>query len=329
MSSVKIVGAAITGPATALTLAANGHDVTVYEQRPAAALFSAGILGITHGNWNALTRAGVPMASVELPNKFRDYSSPDVYTDSPFRYIAWTDLHNVLTQTAQAYGARFMFGHRVDADRLQADYVMDAGGIFSASKRLASRYSGFAIYRGTSQVDTFDDFVVYHGWPAGYFTMGHTTYGAAWAMFLPRPEPMHHRTVGLTMPPPETDTLPAEFARVVKATPDMIVSYMSDWDVPHTFADATYRRFTLGDANGPVRPVTTSGANLAVMSGMDSEILVSGSRRAIRALERTDLDRRRYDIALGQMLEGPEIGGSAQDALYVMHHNALFQAGRR
>lgn len=328
MSTIAIVGGAITGPSAALRLATLGHDVTVYEQRPADALYSAGILGITNGNWDMLTRAGVQMWQGELHNSFRDYTYQETVL-SPFRYMAWVDLHKLLTNAARNAGARFQFSTRVDPSQVSADYVFDARGIYSAVERLKSRYSGFAIYRGTSRIQSMDDFVTYHGLPAGYYTQGRTPYGASWALFAARPEPMHHATVAVTDPPPETSLLPAEFQRVVRDTPDMIVSYMSDWDVPHKMHDPHYRRFTIGDANGPVRPVTTSGANLAVMEGQSADILLSGSPTAVREYQAAVLGRRRYDIALGQSLDGPEIGGALEDALFTMHHNALFQDGER
>lgn len=332
MSDITVIGAAITGPSAALRLASLGHNVTVYEQRPSDGLYSAGILGITRGNWNMLVSAGVRMWEGQLRNKFRDYGlmRHGEETYSPFKYIAWTDLHRLLTQAAIRAGAEFRFGIRANPDTMQAEYMIDATGIFSASKRLRSSYSGFAIYRGTSQVQSKDDFVVYRELPfPGYYTQGITPYGAAWAYFLPRQEPRSHATVSVASPPVETAYLPREFQRVIQASPDMIVSYMSDWDVPHKLHDPSYRRFTLGDANGPVRPVTTSGANLAVMEGMTADILVSGSHTAVREYQRAVLDRRRYDIALGQSLEGVEIGGQAEDAQFNMHHNALFLDGQR
>lgn len=330
MSAIHIIGAGITGPTAALTLASNGHDVTVWEQRPADQLYSAGILGITEGNWQQLTTAGVPIGHAELDNGFRDYRTPGI-TQSPFRYIAWVDLHNALVNSAIDYGAKFRFETHVNESELQAQYVLNAGGIWTASQRLQSRYSGYAIYRGTSRLDTSEGFIVFRDMPeSAYFTMGHTPYGASWAFFLPRALPMHHRTVTTATAPPETAYLPAELRRYVNSTPDMIVSFMSDWDVPHTFHDPTWRHFTIGDANGPVRPVTTSGANLAVIVGMQAETLVSGDHRRITALQRSLLDRRRYDIALGAaLMDGPEIGGAREDAQFSKHHTALFLDGER
>jgi hypothetical protein len=99
---------------------------------------------------------------------------------------------------------------------------------------------------------------------------------------------------------------------------------MSDWQVPYVAHDKTYRHFIRGDANGPVRPVTTSGANLAVEAGLLAPVIFQGTRTEINAAETSLLDRRRYDIQLGRELQNPEIGGQSTDALYTLHHSTLF-----
>lgn len=330
-SKITIVGAGITGPAAAMTLARAGHDVTVYEQRAPDELFSAGIVGVTPGNWSALQLRSVDLQRYALSqvNAFRDYAT-GMRDVSPFRYITWTGLHQSLTDAAMAAGARFVWQTRVDTAKLEADYVMDAGGIFTASKYLASEYTGYEIFRGLSAVNVADDFVTLTGMPgAGYFTVGRTPEGAAWALFAPRPRPAHLSTVNTSTHPHEFRYLPAEYRRVVMATDTMIVSPMSDWVVPDHFHDATFTRFAMGDATGPVRPITTSGANLAVMAGMHAGELVTGNRAQIHALETSLLRRRAFDMIMGRQLEGPEIGGDLEDDRYYQHHAMLFGAGER
>lgn len=328
MSGIAIIGAGITGPAAALALASAGHDVTVYEQRHADELFSAGLLGLTPGNWAATEAAGADLARVELGNGFFDYGT-GLAAMSPFRYIAWVDLHAALVSAAMDAGARFAFGRRVDADHLNADVVMDAGGIFSASRRLASRYTGYEIYRGLSDLNTPYPFMAYRDLPDGYFTVGYTRRGAAWALFTSRPQPQHLATVDTTQPPAEADMLPDEFRRLIYATPAMIVSPMSDWDVPTSAHTRDFRCFTLGDANGPVRPVTTSGANLAVIEGLAAPQRMSADHDAVRRMEHRQLTRRAFDIRLGAKLDGPEIGGHLEDVMFAQHHSMLFSAGER
>jgi 2-polyprenyl-6-methoxyphenol hydroxylase-like FAD-dependent oxidoreductase len=328
-SKIAIVGAGITGPSAALTLARAGHDVTVYEQRPADMLFSAGILGLTPGNWSALELRGVDLQRYSLDNGFRDYATGEV-TTSPFAYITWTGLHRSLTDAAVQAGARFAWSTRVDSASLTADYVIDAGGIFTASRYLQSDYSGLEIYRGLSKINVPDDFMTFRmPTGAGYFTVGKTPDGAAWAMFVPRPRPRHLSTQDTSSVPREVINLPAEYRRVVRATPNMIVSPLSDWVVPQHFHNRTFTRYAMGDATGPVRPITTSGANLAVLAGMHADTLITGTHGQIRELEMSLLNRRAFDIELGRELEGPEIGGNAEDVMYAQHHQMLFQVGER
>src|SRR5271154_5762679 len=106
MSGISIIGGAIAGPAAALALAREGHSVTVYEQRPANALFSAGILGMTHGNWSLLTIAGADLYRFELPGRFRDYNT-DAVSRSPYRLITWTGLHKSLVAASMEAGVKY------------------------------------------------------------------------------------------------------------------------------------------------------------------------------------------------------------------------------
>jgi 2-polyprenyl-6-methoxyphenol hydroxylase-like FAD-dependent oxidoreductase len=324
MSDITVVGAGITGPTAALRLALMGYNVTVYEQRPATALFSAGILGITRENWNHLRAFNVPVGRYELPNGFTDYDT-GITTRSPFRYITWTDLHTALMYTAESLGVRFVYEHAVKAPDTLSALTVDATGIAGAARRkLRSYYSGFVIYRGLSQLDTPHDFSVVRNMPGSYFNVGQTRNGASWAFFVPRPQPASLKTVTVYDPPAEYRELPAEFRDIVAGTPEMIVSVLSDWEVPFTMHTPDYRHFHVGDVNGPVRPVTTSGANLAIIEGLTVQHLIGADAHTVTEYELATLSRRAYDIRLGQALEIPEIGGAATDVSYAQHHRALF-----
>jgi hypothetical protein len=135
---------------------------------------------------------------------------------------------------------------------------------------------------------------------------------------------MRLSTHNTTRMPREISALPEEFRTVVEATPVISVSPMSDWHVPHHMHDGDYRVFTVGDVNGPVRPVTTSGANLAVMEGLSVNHLVGADPYTVLSAGTDILARREYDLELGKILEGPEIGGTAEDVDYYQHHVALF-----
>jgi 2-polyprenyl-6-methoxyphenol hydroxylase-like FAD-dependent oxidoreductase len=319
---VTVVGGAITGPAAALKLAQAGHDVTVYERRAEGELFSAGILGITHGVWRTLESHGVDMAP--LTNGFEDFNAGS-FTLSPFRYIAWTDLHRALVHAAQDAGARFQWETSVDAWTMPGE-VVEATGVAGAARRmLAHRYSGFTIYRGLSSIQIPDPFVAFQMNPSGYFTMGYTPYGAFWAMFAPRPEPAQLTTSESRTLPPEIAGLPYQLRRVCEATESIAISPMSDWRVPEVMINPGHdgTRVTAGDVNGAVRPVTTSGANLAVLEGFATADLMAGGSKAGRESAKL-LARRQYDLDLGAQLMGPEIGGSEQDGMFAEHHHALF-----
>ncbi len=319
---VTVIGGAITGPAAALKLAQQGHDVTVYERRAEHDLFSAGILGITHGVWAELETAGVIMRP--LPNGFEDFNS-QVFTQSPFIYTAWTDLHRSLVTAAQDAGVRFVWSTSADAAQMTGP-VVEATGVAGAAKRmLAHRYSGYTIYRGLAPVAIGNPFIAFQMNPSGYFTMGYTPYGAFWAMFAPRPEPAQLTTHEAHTLPAEVHTLPPQLRRICEATDTIAVSPMSDWRVPPVMVAAGHGgvRVTVGDVNGAVRPVTTSGANLAVLEGFAAAELMRGGEAAGRMSAKL-LARRQYDLDLGATLKGPEIGGSEQDGMYAEHHHALF-----
>lgn len=326
---IDIVGAAITGPTAALTLALRGHDVTVHEARGKDDLFSAGILGMTHGNVSALESLGVDFTRYELPHRFTDVSMM-VHGDSPFRYVTWTGLHTAITDAASDAGVRFTWNHRVNVDALRqtGTTVIEATGVAGAArKHLPHEYTGITIYRGLSTRYIGEDFTVWHAdmlhMDPEYITAGDTPDGAVWAYFTHRREPVP-QTVQLKTPPRSTAQLPAEFRRIVHATPTVLRSPLSSWRVPASMMDESRTYLTLGDVNGPIHPITTSGANLAVIEGMAAGDLVTASDAEVRRMQRGMLRRRAYDLQLGRMLSGPEIGGKVEDSRFGTHHRALF-----
>lgn len=317
----SVIGAAIAGPSAALMLARAGYSVTVYDQRPAGQLYSAGIVGITHSNWTAMEAMGVDIWRHELGDAFEDYNQRALVL-SPFRYITWTGLHSCLVEAAQNAGARFVYERHIHAPENQHGRIIDATGVAGAARKmLPHRYSGFTIYRGLSPEHIASDFLTYRMSPAGYLTIGDTPQGAFWAMFAPRPEPSMLVTKTVKVPPHEYQALPAELQSYVLTTPQIAASPMSDWMTPPRMTDGQY--VSVGDVNGAVRPVTTSGANLAWMEGSQVLQLMAGDA----GKERDLLQRRAYDLHLGTFLESPEIGGLLEDTLFSMHHAMLFGGG--
>jgi hypothetical protein len=285
---------------------------------------------------------GINVRKYGLRNEFSDYLS-HVSGESPFHYIAWSDLHQVLSEAAKEVGAGFVYESRVTDFSSLSGIVVDATGIAGAARRhMPHRYSGLTIYRGLSQVNTDIPFVVvryddkidspyaltagggtsHAHVPGHYFNVAHTRFGAAWAFFLDRPEPAHFSTDVTSKVPPEVAILPPEFQEIVNATPEILVSPMSDWVTPaHMREDALHYR--IGDVNGPVRPVTTSGANLAILEGFALPLLTGNAAQA-RTAERDMLARRAFDLRLGAELEAPEIGGDVEDDMFQQHHQMLF-----
>jgi 2-polyprenyl-6-methoxyphenol hydroxylase-like FAD-dependent oxidoreductase len=325
-SSTVVIGAAITGPSAALKLAMMGHDVTVYEARPEDDLASAGILGITHGNWQLARDHGVDVDRFELTNWFRDYSAAE-RVRSPFRYITWTGLHRALVNAGQVNGVRYQFGQHITPEEMPAStLVVDATGVAGAARRdLPHHYSGTTIYRGLAVGQYIgESFVTFHGnQQAGeYLTIGDTPTGAFWAYFVPRAHMTNLRTVKMNRAPAELRHLPGEFRPIIRATREVFRTPISDWVVPGRMATSDLCRFTVGDVNGPVRPVTTSGANLAMMEGLAMDDLLDPYHT--QDTQAMMLQRRQYDLDLGRRLDGPEIGGVAEDVMYAQHHRALF-----
>jgi hypothetical protein len=326
MTGITVIGAAIAGPATALRLAQLGHDVTVYEQREENDLASAGILGITPSVWQQLQEAGVNVEARELVNGFRDYNK-NVAVPSPFRLITWTGLHRALVDTGEAHGVEYVFGSKVNVAGLPG-IVVDATGVAGAAKRLRSEYSGTVIYRGLSTRFVGEPFVVYRAPTGEYLTIGDTPTGAFWAMFVHREEPGVLATVEQATVPHDYREMPPEFRRIIRYTPVVQRTPISNWTIPLHMHDPSFRVFTIGDVNGPVRPVTTSGANLAVMEGFAADRLVTGDKASAYDMEVDMLRRRMFDLVLGAYLDDhPEIGGILEDPSFFRHHHALFYGG--
>lgn len=312
MSTVGIIGAGITGPAAALALAHDGHQVTVYEQRPRDGLHSNGLLGITERHWAALRKLGVDL-SPELPDRtYREVGVGSAH--SPFRFIIWTDMHNALTAAAEQAGARFMFGERAGAEAMSAQCVIDAGGVVTAAKRgLPNYYLGQTLYRGTSPLPVGEAFVTYKmPGKAGFLDIGRTPGNRAWwVLGVKRPAPAHHGTTFTDQVPAEIENCPEEYRGIVKATREIMVLPQYVWTPPHSIHDGA--RFTLGDANGAVRALTTSGANLGIQAGLMSPLLVDGDPCTVNMACALLLQRRAFALRLGVLLRGPEIGGTMED----------------
>lgn len=275
MRSATVIGAGISGPAAALFLARAGWDVHVVEARAADELRSAGILGITHDNWNTLVGAGVDL-SAELYNEFRDDNTGETYI-SQYRYITWTDLHLALATAAeQQTGVRFEYGRRVEGEP-DAALVVHATGVGAAHEVSQPDFTGWVLARGTAPYSLGTAWASYYGeGECGRYRAvgGDTPYGAAMELFIQRDwrGPVTTRT---TRRPAEVRDMPDGWREVFESIREFMVSPMSDWPVPNRLhrRDGDRVIVRIGDANGQLRPQTSMGANLAIGEAQAASLL--------------------------------------------------------
>ena len=297
---IDIIGAGIAGPMAALAMAKRGHSVTVYEQRETKELNSHGILGITNENWARLAELGVNLASRELMNEYHNMDTGETFR-SPFRYITWVDLHTGLVRAAWDAGVRFFWGTRPSAEILRdADVIVYATGIGSASQVSRATYTGYVIYRGLSseKADTAWDMGHYTDYQTGdmfTFTIGDTRDGASITLFVKRDSVAEYRTTVTKTPPPEAYMVPAKYWPMVDTVPEWQVSPMSDWTVPGKLTNQKLAGMSgqpdgypvtvrIGDANGQLRPATSMGANLALNEGYRIMELIAPTDAEVNAI---------------------------------------------
>jgi len=216
MALVSVIGAGVAGPAAALALAHHGHTVTVWEQRPESELKSDGILGITRANFKDLAELGADLSMVELPNQFTNVNKGTTSWSS-YHYITWTDLHNVLSQTAKDAGVTFRYGHKME-EVVDADIVVRATGVAGASEVSTPTYTGYVVVRGlstkfagTNWATVYGDDEVSGQWR---FAVGDTRDGASITMFVKRKN-VWKRTTYTAVAPIETEQLAPEFRELV------------------------------------------------------------------------------------------------------------------
>jgi hypothetical protein len=327
--AISIIGAAIAGPAAALALADHGYDVTVYEAKQPGDLVSAGIVGVTRGVWGILQDAGVDVDRYELDHdRFEITDLLFGEAASPYRAIPWYGLHDALVERSEDLGARYVWGRHLTPGQIGGQ-VFDATGIAGAARyRLPYRYAGKVIYQGMSPMPVGRDFEVYRPDGPGrpYLTIGDVPGGSFWAYFAPRPEPSYMATMTVPMPA-EFETFPAHIRRVMRVTPTVWGTPLMLWHTPAHISEERRRVYKVGDVNGPIWAVTTAGANLAVIEGFRAPDFMVADDAALGEMERAILKRRQDDLDLGPELDGPEIGGVAEDRMFAQHHALVFGGG--
>ncbi len=330
--NITVIGAAIAGPAAAYALAREGHYVTVYEQAQESDLVSAGILGIYPVVWATMRAYGLdPDKNADVvPSEYHIFGEKHSYK-SPYKYVPWHGLHKMLVNAGKECGVKYVYGTRVMPGEADGDMVIDATGIAGAARdHLPSEYSGRMIFRGPSKLLAGGEFTVFQSEarsadnPDRYGAIAFTTsdaYGQSWwTMYADRAHPEHWGTIEVPVPP-EAEDLPPKLRRLVMDTPRVRQTPLSHWSVRHAMMNGNIR--TIGDSNGAIAPVTTSGASLAVLEGLETPVLINDTPYAHHR-ELLRLERRSYALELGAQLSRPQIGGYHEDPDFSEHETAIY-----
>ena len=158
-SHVAVIGGGIGGLSTALALAMQGASVVVFEQADRIAEVGAGLQITPNGarvlTWlglgDALQVKGVQAEAVVPTDGLtgRAVTRFDLSRQSPpYRFVARSDLIDLLADACRARGVEIVLGHRAE-DLPEADLVIGADGIRSVTR---GRLNGQADARFTGQV---------------------------------------------------------------------------------------------------------------------------------------------------------------------------------
>lgn len=286
MKHITVVGAGISGPATALAFQRLGYCVTVREARSKVESTSGGVLGITPQSMSMLTGfLGV------LPGELMRYSESDVITYRVINgqvvdnrlshydghYVTWQDLHDALTRRLSvSYGDRVT--EMPDGPVVWADGIGSLGRrTFDSARKF--HYAGYSVFRGIKPSDQGNN--LWHSFVDKgnfVFNRGRTHYNGGvqtdWALFMPWPEGEFRRhimnigpgirsvlfnKVAALMPPAEANT--------VMTTPVISASAIGDWDIPSRLYFGR-DHMLVGDSVATMRPHTSMGANLGIVEGV-------------------------------------------------------------
>jgi 2-polyprenyl-6-methoxyphenol hydroxylase-like FAD-dependent oxidoreductase len=306
-----VIGAGISGPVAAIALANSGYEVTMYERRNRYALNSPGILGITPENWRALNRLGVNVARYSLGTNMLDYFSGSNRFYEGYN-ITWSNLHNELIHSAIERGVNVRFG--MEAPKGLTGIRVRAGGVGMAAKDgRPYDYSGYVVHRGLSSIRVNEEWVTVKDPHKNYlFNAGDIKNGASWALFTYNSKPPRG-TVTTSTIPLIAWAIPKPFFDVIAMTPEWQMAPISDWQAPNTIGADGWSTFTIGDANGGMRPHTGMGANLGISEAISIPAMIGPDNiQQIEAENSLVLNRfrqRERGIRLGY-----EIMGSALSA---------------
>jgi 2-polyprenyl-6-methoxyphenol hydroxylase-like FAD-dependent oxidoreductase len=295
---VAIIGGGISGPAAAMYLRINGHDAVLFERREWHELHSPGILGITPENYESLNSLGAKLPS--RPHTNMNYWSRQITVD-PMLYVTWTEMHRHLTKRADDMGAEIRFGQTLSGNDAKVfDRIIIASGVSTAAKTMVPNYSGYVVTRGESPIQSGHPWITIPDSAKRWlFNVGDENGRGSFAFYVKRDRPQM-RTVYSDFAPVETAQLPKDMQTLVYSANTYQTAPISDWPVPSTIKDGPV--FTIGDANGAMRPHTSMGANLGINEARGVARIISGAneKRTIRELLAHRSEMRAKGIQLGK-----------------------------
>ena len=291
-----VIGAGIAGPAAAIALARQGHQVDVYERRGRGDLWSAGTVAVTTENFARLSRLGMDVTRLpHLPAgapAFTEYCTTDCDLKAQpqqtldrdewttqFNIVRWVDMHDALVSYGEQLGVNYHW--RSNGDSPETAINVHAQGVKYAHHHSSFDYAGYSVFRGVIQAEPRPDFgwfSVRHQEKEFTLNVGQALPGEfSWMFYLREPDaPMdtEYLQAGskrLTMVQEAASRLLIPHtAGLIHATGQIQATPVGDWKVPEmaSWNGRDYggqgTHFDIGDGIVPVRPHTTMGANLGI-----------------------------------------------------------------
>lgn len=317
----NVIGAGISGPATALHLATKGHQVTVYERRARNDLWANSSIGVTTTNIKAVEDLGVtgldylPAGSKALSATVNGCCDITQYNDdwtTRYNIVVWGSLHQALVEAAEQAGVEFRW--RSNGTVPDADLVVHAQGVKYAAHHSTFHPAGYTVYRGTLYTDADPGWVAVHSEQKEFvLNIGGTPGQQAWMFYRHEDNPPLRTDVvtggRLARMRADADRLiPEQWkATILRTSSPIQSSPIGDWDLPKMawWNGADYGgagvHVDIGDAIVPLRPHTTAGANAGIQDG-----LTLPDELSTDTLTQWQADR--FDVRAGHITAGKELG---------------------